>query len=143
MKAPVALTALDKRYSTIRDSLAEQKANYLSWLANGEVNLPVLQRKATELGLALDGITGQIRYVKGPNGSRLGCSGTFSYSLMYVRHGKTEGNTEPRVFQGFVDEPSNHLNEIGLAQAECAADKVQPLELLFLTETALKLSLCS
>ena len=32
--------------------------------------------------------------------------------------GKTTGNTEPRVYQGFVDEPQNALNDIGLQQAE-------------------------
>ena len=52
--------------------------------------------------------------------------GSLSYDLMYVRHGKTTGNTEPRVYQGYVDEPSNALNEVGLQQAEDAADKVPP-----------------
>ena len=46
---------------------------------------------------------------------------------LYCRHGKTTGNTEPRVYQGYVDEPSNALNEIGLAQAEDAADLLDEL----------------
>jgi len=48
---------------------------------------------------------------------------------LYVRHGKTTGNTEPRVYQGYVDEPSNALNEVGLGQAEDAADKLDALQL--------------
>jgi len=118
-------STLEQRYATIRDSQPAQKANYLSWLATENIDLTALGEKAFELGLELDKTTGQIRYVKGPEGSSFGGVETLSYSLMYVRHGKTEGNTEPRVFQGFVDEPSNHLNEIGLEQAESAADKVQ------------------
>ena len=41
-----------------------------------------------------------------------------------MRHGKTTGNTEPRVYQGYCDEPANALNDIGLSQADEAADKV-------------------
>lgn len=47
-----------------------------------------------------------------------------SYDLLYVRHGKTEGNTEPRVYQGYVDEPWNQLTDVGIEQAKQAADKV-------------------
>jgi len=49
--------------------------------------------------------------------------------LIYCRHGKTTGNTEPRVYQGFVDEPQNALNDIGIGQAKEAADKLDALSL--------------
>jgi len=76
------------------------------------------------LGLELDLKGGQISY--GPDGA---LDPQLSFDLMYVRHGKTTGNTEPRVYQGYVDEPSNALNEIGLGQAQDAADKLDALEL--------------
>lgn len=47
------------------------------------------------------------------------------YELCCVRHGKTEGNTEPRIYQGQVDYPDNQLNKIGLQQAEDAAAKME------------------
>ena len=50
-----------------------------------------------------------------------------SFDLIYCRHGKTAGNTEPRVYQGYVDEPENALNEVGLGQAQDAADQLDAL----------------
>lgn len=47
------------------------------------------------------------------------------YDLCYVRHGKTEGNTEPRIFQGFCDYWENQLNETGKQQAKDAAAKME------------------
>eukprot|EP01055_Gregarina_sp_Pseudo9_P001422 Gregarina_sp_Pseudo_9__1421@NODE_1950_length_1236_cov_740_530493_g1807_i0_p1_GENE_NODE_1950_length_1236_cov_740_530493_g1807_i0NODE_1950_length_1236_cov_740_530493_g1807_i0_p1_ORF_typecomplete_len362_score67_73His_Phos_1/PF00300_22/8_6e03His_Phos_1/PF00300_22/8_5e24Lipase_3/PF01764_25/0_17ArmDNAbind_4/PF14657_6/1_7e04ArmDNAbind_4/PF14657_6/0_21_NODE_1950_length_1236_cov_740_530493_g1807_i01311087 len=47
------------------------------------------------------------------------------YDLCYVRHGKTEGNTEPRIFQGFCDYWENQLNETGKKQAQEAAAKME------------------
>ena len=49
------------------------------------------------------------------------------FELWYCRHGKTTGNTEPRVYQGYVDEPHNALNAVGTQQAEDAADKLEKL----------------
>merc|ERR1719421_2021804 len=78
---------------------------------------------AAALGLTLDVASGTISY-----------SSTFKapslpFELWYCRHGKTTGNTEPRVYQGYVDEPSNALNEIGLKQAQDAADLFDGLNL--------------
>lgn len=47
------------------------------------------------------------------------------YDLCYVRHGKTEGNTEPRIFQGYCDYWENQLNETGKQQAVDAAKKME------------------
>ena len=84
---------------------------------------PSLAERALGHGLSLDVSTGTISY-----------SSTFKapslpFELWYCRHGKTTGNTEPRVYQGYVDEPSNALNEIGLRQAEDAARKLEALGL--------------
>ena len=78
---------------------------------------------AAALGLSLDASTGTISYsstFKAPS---------FPFELWYCRHGKTTGNTEPRVYQGYVDEPSNALNDVGLQQAQDAADKLEALGL--------------
>jgi hypothetical protein len=115
---------LKERYSVIAATLPAQQANYMSWLTSGAVDTPALEKAADKLGLILDVDAGQIRYAQGPEGARFGGNGKLCFDLLYVRHGKTAGNTEPRVFQGFVDEPINALNEIGLQQAEDAADKV-------------------
>eukprot|EP01056_Protomagalhaensia_sp_Gyna25_P002151 Protomagalhaensia_sp_Gyna_25__2150@NODE_2169_length_1247_cov_1010_086093_g1792_i0_p1_GENE_NODE_2169_length_1247_cov_1010_086093_g1792_i0NODE_2169_length_1247_cov_1010_086093_g1792_i0_p1_ORF_typecomplete_len321_score81_95His_Phos_1/PF00300_22/6_1e03His_Phos_1/PF00300_22/9_6e22Lipase_3/PF01764_25/0_048_NODE_2169_length_1247_cov_1010_086093_g1792_i01751137 len=47
------------------------------------------------------------------------------YDLCYVRHGKTEGNTEPRIFQGFCDYWENQLNATGKQQAVEAASRME------------------
>lgn len=47
------------------------------------------------------------------------------YDVCYVRHGKTEGNTEPRIFQGYCDYWENQLNEVGKQQAVDAAKKME------------------
>lgn len=49
------------------------------------------------------------------------------YDLCYVRHGKTEGNTEPRIFQGYCDYWENQLNDTGKAQAVEAAAKMESM----------------
>jgi hypothetical protein len=76
--------------------------------------------KAASLGLDLNVSSGHISYKDNIDEIRP----KLSYDLLYVRHGKTEGNTEPRVFQGYVDEPWNQLTKVGKDQAEDAADKV-------------------
>ena len=75
------------------------------------------------MGLTLDVATGHLGYAPGFAVMPL------SFDLLYCRHGKTTGNTEPRVYQGFVDEAQNALNEIGLQQAEDAADAMDALDL--------------
>lgn len=48
-----------------------------------------------------------------------------NYDICYIRHGKTEGNTEPRIFQGFCDYWENQLNETGKQQAIQAASQME------------------
>merc|ERR1719247_2163663 len=78
---------------------------------------------AAALGLSLDVASGTISYADAFQAPSL------PFELWYCRHGKTTGNTEPRVYQGYVDEPNNALNEIGLQQAQDAADKLDKLQL--------------
>jgi len=122
---------LDARYAAIKAALPQQRANYAAWLDSGAVDGAALAAACNSLGLELDLAGGQISY--GATGAERGGDGTgrpaLCYDLLYVRHGKTTGNTEPRVYQGYVDEPSNALNEIGLGQAEEAADKLDALNL--------------
>ena len=118
---------LETRYAAIKSAQPQQQAKYAEWLKSGAVDTAALSAACDKLGLVLDADGGQISYKDGPASARFGGGaggGKLFYDLMYVRHGKTTGNTEPRVFQGYVDEETNALNEIGLGQAEEAADKV-------------------
>ena len=127
MTSNAAEGSLEARYDAIKRAQPQQQAKYATWLASGAVDAAALTTACSKLGLNLDVAGGQISYKDGPASARFGGGpggGKLSYDLMYVRHGKTTGNTEPRVYQGYVDEPSNALNEIGLGQAEEAADKV-------------------
>jgi hypothetical protein len=125
--ASATADALEARYDAIKLAQPQQQAKYAAWITSGAVDAATLSEACSKLGLNLDVAGGQISYKDGPASARFGGdpdNNQLSYDLMYVRHGKTTGNTEPRVYQGYVDEPSNALNEIGLAQAEEAADKV-------------------
>ena len=113
--------ALDARYAEIKAAQAKQQAHYANWLASGTVNCGALEETAASLGLSLDVATGRISYAPTFKKPDLGAE------LWYCRHGKTGGNTEPRVYQGYVDEPHNALNAIGTQQAEDAADKLEKL----------------
>jgi len=118
---------LVEKYESIKRAQPQQQAKYAEWLKSGAVDTEALTKACNKLGLNLDVASGQISYKDGPASARFGGGkggGKLCYDLMYVRHGKTTGNTEPRVFQGYVDEETNALNEIGLGQAEEAADKV-------------------
>jgi hypothetical protein len=126
--ASATVDALEARYGAIKLAQPQQQAKYADWITSGAVDAATLSEACSKLGLNLDVAGGQISYKDGLASARFGGGpggGKLSYDLMYVRHGKTTGNTEPRVYQGYVDEPSNALNEIGLAQAEEAADKVR------------------
>lgn len=116
--------ALDERYATIAAAQPRQQAKYLEWVKSGAVDGPALEKMANDLGLELDVESGTVSY--GPGGP---LDPKLSFDLMYVRHGKTTGNTEPRVYQGYCDEPANALNDIGLSQADEAADKLDALGL--------------
>ena len=109
--------ALASRYQQIASAQPRQQEAYTAWLKSGKVDGSALIAKAEALGLTLDLATGQIKYA--PDFTSR-CQ-KLCFDLIYCRHGKTTGNTEPRVYQGYVDEPSNALNEIGLAQAQEAA----------------------
>ncbi|KAH8073564.1 Histidine phosphatase [Aureococcus anophagefferens] len=113
--------ALDARYAEIKAAQAKQQAHYANWLASGTVNCGALEETAASLGLSLDVATGRISYAPTFQKPDLGAE------LWYCRHGKTGGNTEPRAYQGYVDEPHNALNAIGKQQAEDAADKLETL----------------
>jgi len=92
-------------------------------VASGGIDAAALTAKATTLGLELDVPGGHIAYATDFEAKRV----PLIFDLIYCRHGKTTGNTEPRVYQGYVDEPQNALNEIGLGQAQDAADKLDEL----------------
>lgn len=105
-------SSLEERYEDISSAQHAQQANYEAWV-KANVDGDALVAAAAELGLELDLKEGHIAYASG-----VVPAPTLCFDLMYVRHGKTTGNTEPRVYQGYVDEPNNALNEVGLQQAE-------------------------
>ena len=115
---------LDARYATIAAAQSVQQEVYTQWLGSS-VDVKALTAKAATLGLDLDAANGQISYAADFESKKV----PLCFDFVYCRHGKTTGNTEPRVYQGYVDEPENALNEIGLAQAEEAADKLDALNL--------------
>lgn len=121
--ASAAPVDLDATYSAIAAAQPEQQAAYEAWVASDAVDAAALTAQAAALGLTLDIVSGTIAYAPDFESKRL----ALDFDLLYCRHGKTTGNTEPRVYQGYVDEPSNALNEIGLAQAEDAADLLDEL----------------
>ena len=116
---------LDERYAAIAEALPRQRAAYSEWVASDAVDGPALTAAASAVGIHLDVAGGQISYAPDFEQKRV----PLAFDLIYCRHGKTTGNTEPRVYQGFVDEPQNALNEIGLQQAEDAADAMDALDL--------------
>jgi len=114
---------LEARYEAIKAAMPAQEANYAAWLKSGTINCDGYVACANALGLDLDVASGHIAYAKSF------APPTLDFELWYCRHGKTTGNTEPRVYQGYVDEPSNALNDVGRGQATDAADKLQALGL--------------
>ena len=115
---------LAEKYESIASKQPQQQEAYIKWLA-ATIDSRDLCARAAALGLSLDVEGGQVSYASDFEEKRV----PLSFDFVYCRHGKTTGNTEPRVYQGYVDEPSNALNEIGLAQAEEAADKLDALNL--------------
>ena len=116
---------LAERYATIAAAQPQQEAKYAAWIASDEVDEAALTAQATAVGLTVDVPSGHISLGADFEAKRL----PLCFDLIYCRHGKTTGNTEPRVYQGYVDEPNNALNEIGLQQAEDAADKLDGMQL--------------
>jgi len=116
---------LETRYAEIAAAQSQQEQKYAEWIATSEVDGEALRASASSLGLDLDIAAGTIKYASDFESKRL----PLCFDFVYCRHGKTTGNTEPRVYQGYVDEPSNALNEVGIAQAQDAADKLDALAL--------------
>lgn len=116
---------LEKRYAEIKLGFPQQLKAYEKWIDSGAIDGAALTAKAARLGLTLNIEGGQVSYASDFESKRL----RLCFDLMYCRHGKTTGNTEPRVYQGYVDEPQNALNEIGLEQAQDAANKLDALAL--------------
>lgn len=113
---------LAERYTTIARAQPQQESAYAAWIAS-TVDGAALTAEAAAVGVSLDVAGGHIAYAADFEAKRV----PMNFDLIYCRHGKTTGNTEPRVYQGYVDEPSNALNEVGLAQAQDAADKLDAL----------------
>jgi len=114
---------LEARYASIASAQPKQQQAYASWVASGAVDSEALVSQGAALGISVDVPNGQVAYAADFDSKRL----PLCFDFIYCRHGKTTGNTEPRVYQGYVDEPQNALNDIGLAQAEEAADKLDAL----------------
>jgi len=123
MMMQAADTSLEQIYVDIEAAYPRQREAYQAFLSS--VDGPALTSRAATLGLALDVPGGQVAYASDFEDKRQ----KLCFDLIYCRHGKTTGNTEPRVYQGFVDEPQNALNEIGIEQANEAADKLDALSL--------------
>eukprot|EP00922_Rhytidocystis_sp_ex-Travisia-forbesii_P020241 GHVS01029820.1.p1 GENE.GHVS01029820.1~~GHVS01029820.1.p1 ORF type:complete len:409 (+),score=68.84 GHVS01029820.1:378-1604(+) len=104
------------------DALLSSKTSTLSpSITPRKVALAGMQSHLEKLGFSLSTEIGRIRY------SEFFKPLPLSYEICYVRHGRTEGNTEPRVFQGQVDYLSNFLNSIGQEQAVEAAARVKSI----------------
>ena len=116
---------LAERYATIAAAQPQQEAKYAAWIASDKVDEAALTAQATAVGLTVDVPSGHISLGADFEAKRL----PLCFDLIYCRHGKTTGNTEPRVYQGYVDEPNNALNDIGKQQAEDAADKLDGMQL--------------
>ncbi|KAL8442551.1 hypothetical protein Emag_006380 [Eimeria magna] len=111
---------LAKRYEEIKSSRSSQHENFAKFMQNaGEEQVRKWQSLADDLQLELDLKAGRVRYKSGFEPLDL------QVDICYVRHGKTQGNTEPRVYQGMVDYPENQLNAIGKEQAVAAAHKME------------------
>ena len=98
---------LAERYAEIAAAQPKQEAAYAAWVASDAVDGAALTAQAAAVGITLDVAGGQIAYAADFESKRV----PLSFDLIYCRHGKTTGNTEPRVYQGYVDEPENALND--------------------------------
>lgn len=109
-------------YDHIRGQIQSQRQNYKKYLESLESGkLSSLVNKAEKWGFKLTTEDGHLRY--SPTFQPL----SLNFDVIYVRHGKTEGNTEPRIFQGDVDYWENELTEVGQRQAVEAADKLDEM----------------
>lgn len=82
------------QYDDILSKKPLQRQSYQQFLEQlGELKRTKLNQRCQKLGFNLDFETGQVRYSDRFEPLKI------SYDLWFVRHGKTEGNTEPRVYQ--------------------------------------------
>lgn len=118
--------ALAEIYAKIKAEQPQQEVAFAKFLEGLDATTKKSwEEQAAALGISLDVASGHISYAPEFDSKKL----ELCFDLMYVRHGKTTGNTEPRIYQGFVDEPNNALNSIGQQQAEDAADKLDAMGL--------------
>lgn len=111
---------LERCYADIRKQTAIQHEHYTKFIEEaGKDDVAKWKQLAEDFQLHLNVDSGRIRYKENFKPLDL------QVEICYIRHGKTEGNTEPRVYQGMVDYPENQLNAIGLRQACEAADRMQ------------------
>jgi hypothetical protein len=81
-------------YTRINESLSLQRKTFEDYVSKlSSQDLQYIQETCDSLELCIDLKTGNISYK--PSFQPL----DLIYDICYVRHGKTEGNTEPRVFQ--------------------------------------------
>ena len=85
---------LDEIYASIAAALPAQEAAYASWLETDTVDASAMIREARALGLTVDVAAGTVAYAADFKTPAL------AFELWYCRHGKTTGNTEPRVCAG-------------------------------------------
>lgn len=103
-------------YDEIRDCVNLQQESYMKYLAKlSDEYKKDIENRLNELGFSLNWETGRLRYAS--NFSPL----TTNIEIVYIRHGQTIGNVEPRIYQGQVDYPENQLNENGIQNAEDSA----------------------
>eukprot|EP01053_Blabericola_migrator_P008273 Blabericola_migrator_1__8272@NODE_4292_length_1238_cov_1413_175064_g2652_i0_p1_GENE_NODE_4292_length_1238_cov_1413_175064_g2652_i0NODE_4292_length_1238_cov_1413_175064_g2652_i0_p1_ORF_typecomplete_len316_score64_42His_Phos_1/PF00300_22/6_7e03His_Phos_1/PF00300_22/6_7e23DUF2228/PF10228_9/0_11DUF2228/PF10228_9/1_4e03Lipase_3/PF01764_25/0_18Hydrolase_4/PF12146_8/4e03Hydrolase_4/PF12146_8/0_29Chlorophyllase2/PF12740_7/0_2PGAP1/PF07819_13/3_9e03PGAP1/PF07819_13/0_39PAFAH_p_II/PF03403_13/0_26_NODE_429 len=127
-----AVKAVYERFASKHDvQLQRFKTEYLNKMSQAEKDK--MTEALRKLGLVLNFDTCHVSYAPEFQPIQL------DYDLCYVRHGKTEGNTEPRIFQGFCDYWENQLNATGKQQATEAAAKMEKT----LSEFRPDLILCS
>ncbi|KAH8067890.1 Histidine phosphatase [Aureococcus anophagefferens] len=86
---------LEEIYASIAAAQPAQEENYAYWIQSA-VDAPALEAAAARCGLTLDVARGVVSYAPGFAAPAL------DFELWYCRHGKTTGNTEPRVYQGYA-----------------------------------------
>lgn len=117
---------LEERYAAIASKRDVQFAKYTEWVSGlSDVERKSIVEGGSSLGIDVDVASGHIRTSSDFEAKRP----RLCFDLVYCRHGKTGGNTEPRVYQGFVDEPMNALNDVGKGQAQVAAERMRDLQI--------------
>lgn len=85
---------LDECYAKIRAQTEDQRKNYANFIRQaGKDQVSKWKELADQMNIELDVDSGRIRYKESFKPMDL------EMEICYIRHGKTEGNTEPRVYQ--------------------------------------------